>query len=152
MKKHICSIYLPTVMGVFGNGEYNQKTRKLWKRIFLVPNFQWATKTRRLVCTFNVKCSKKFANKNHALSLCLPRSDCRSKEWRHPQMISLFLWKSWPSGKQLAYKQDCMQKLKWCLLCSAVADLFNELMEKLLFFCVSCVKHVTEGFGWKPSL
>lgn len=29
-----------------------------------------------------------------------------------------------------------MQKLKWCLLCSAAADLFNKLMEKLLFFCL----------------
>lgn len=48
----------------------------------------------------------------------------------------LFFWKSWPSGKQLAYKQDCMQKIKWWLLYSAAADLFNKIMEKLLFFCL----------------
>jgi len=40
-----------------------------------------------------------------------------------------------PQGSILLPRQDFMQKLKWCLLWSAVAELFNKLMENLLFVC-----------------
>lgn len=66
-------------------------------------------------------------------------------------MIRLFLWKSSPSGKQLAYKQDCMQKLKWCLLCSAAAESFNKLMEKLLFFCLYFLSEACDWGLWMKA-
>lgn len=142
-------MYLPTVMVVFRNGEYNQKKKKLWKIIFLVLNFQWATKIRRLslyVCIFHVKCSKKPPTLQIKImswaSVCLGQP---------PGSKDTHKWSGCSSGKQLAYKQDCMQKLKWCLLCSAAADLFNELMEKLLFFCLCFLCEACEWGLWMKA-
>lgn len=145
-------MYLPTVMVVFRNGEYNQKKKKLWKIIFLVLNFQWATKIRRLslyvciVCIFHVKCSKKKTTLQIKImswaSVCLGQP---------PGSKDTHKWSGCSSGKQLAYKQDCMQKLKWCLLCSAAADLFNELIEKLLFFCLCFLCEACEWGLWMKA-
>lgn len=44
-----------------------------------------------------------------------------------------------------------MQKLKWCLLCSAAADLFNKLMEKLLFFCLCFLCEACNGGLWMKA-
>lgn len=154
MNKHIWSLYLPTVMVVFRNGEYHQISRKLQRRIFMALNFQWAKTIRRsslCICTFHVKSAKKKKElqvKITALSLCLGETPS-STNTLHLQAVRLFLWQSWPSGKRLAHRSGLHTETETVPFVFSSGRTVQWTNGEFTFFfvCISYMKHVSAGLG-----